>query len=124
MLFLVNDANIGNKNEFLVRLIQLSNISETSRHESVDIAEVIGHSPLHGVPVARSFPSGPSVIPVVLAHPLLDDAAYLAERLTSLDANRNVPQALTVPECEPFLRKGTALSSDVPHVLVLDFSEL
>lgn len=67
--------------------MQLSNISEASRHESVDIAEVIGHSPLHGVPVARSFPSGPSVIPVILTHALFDDAAHLAERLSALDAD-------------------------------------
>lgn len=32
------------------------------------------------------------MIPVVLADPLLDDAAYLADRLTAFDSNRNVPR--------------------------------
>ena len=84
---MVNDANIGNISEFLFRIVLLCNIPEPGRHESVDVAQVIGHSVLHCIPVSCRVPVGVPLIPVVLAHALLDDAAHLAERLSALDAD-------------------------------------
>ena len=84
---MVNDANIGNISEFLFRIVLLCNIPEPGRHESVDVAQVIGHSALHGVTVASRISARLSLILVVLTHALLDDAAHLAERLSALDAD-------------------------------------
>ena len=84
---MVNDANIGNINEFLIRIILLCNIPEPGRHESVDVAQVIGHSMLHRITVSSRVPARLPLIPVILTHALLDDAANLAERLPALDAN-------------------------------------
>ena len=70
--------------------------------------------------MASRIHAGLSLIPIVLTHALLDDAANLAERLPALDSISNVSQMLAVPEREPLLRQRAALSSDVLCVLVLN----
>ena len=117
---MVSDAKIGNINEFLIRIVLLCSISEPGRHESVDVAQVIGHSMLHRITVYSRVPARLPLIPVILTHALLDDAANFAERLPALDSISNVSQMLAVPEREPLLRQRAALSSDILCVLVLN----
>ena len=86
---MVSDAKIGNINEFLIRIILLCNIPEPGRHESVDVAQVIGHSMLHRITVSSRVPARLPLIPVILTHALLEDSAHYAERLARKEVSRS-----------------------------------